>query len=96
VAGGLGFSWACKLIKSNFKSRSSPVVVDGEQVKDLQDWEQRGEGRICENKYALLQTKSHGHGKKWRKRCDGDWTSRIAVMVGALDLRGDFVGLVFL
>jgi hypothetical protein len=33
--------------------------------------------------------------KNGEKRCDGDWTSRIAVMVGALDPGGDFVGLVF-
>lgn len=32
---------------------------------------------------------------KKKREADGDCTSRIAVMVGALDLRGDFLGLVF-
>jgi hypothetical protein len=70
VAGGLGFSWACKLIKSNLKVTAAQWWwwVGSKLSSDLQDWEQRGAGRICENKYALLQTKSNGHGKKWRKK----------------------------
>lgn len=62
---------------------------------ELQNWEQRGAGHVCENKYALLKTKPDGHAKDGEKRSDGDWTLRIVAMVGALDPGWDFVGVVF-
>ena len=44
----------------------------------------------------MPKTNSNGHGKDGEKKeADGDCTSRIAVMVGALDLRRDFLGVVF-
>jgi hypothetical protein len=42
----------------------------------------------------LRKTNSNGHEMAKKKEADGDCTSRIVVMVGALDLRGDFLGVV--
>jgi len=63
------------------------VVVGGEQAASSKTGSKEEQVPFAKNKF-----KRPWDGEK--KEADGDCTSRIVVMVGALDLRGDFLGVV--
>jgi hypothetical protein len=66
------------------------VVVGGEQAASSKTGSKEEQVTFAKNKFKRSW-------KSWRRQqeADGDCTSRIAVMVEALDLRGDFLGVVF-
>jgi len=96
VVGGLDFSWPCKLIKSNLKVATAQWWWVGSKQRAPRLGAKRSRSHL-RKQVRIAPNIIKRPWRRWRRKKggDGDWTSRIAVMVGALDLAKILLALFF-